>query len=77
MLTLPIDQVVANIATDLCVRYPHVACERIEAMVATARAEIEPTNHHPEFLAPLIEHAVRIELHDLAGAPLPPTSATC
>lgn len=77
MLTIPIDHVVANIAADLCVRYPQVACERIEAMVATARAEIEPANQHPEFLAPLIEHAVRIELHDLAGAPLPPTSATC
>ena len=51
--------------------------ERIEAMVASARERIEPTNAHPEFLAPLIEHAVRIELHDLAGAPVPPTSATC
>ena len=54
-----------------------MACERIEAMVATARERMEATNTHPEFLAPLIEHAVRIELHDLAGAPVPPTSATC
>lgn len=77
MFTINVDHVAANIAADLCVRYPQVACERIEAMVASARARIEPTNTHPEFIAPLIEHAVRIELHDLAGAPVPPTSATC
>lgn len=77
MLTINIDHVVENIAADLCVRYPEVACERIEAMVATARERIEPTNEHPEFLAPLIEHAVKVELHALAGAPVPPTSATC
>ena len=77
MFTINVDHVAANIAADLCVRYPQVACERIEAMVASARERIEPTNAHPEFLAPLIEHAVRIELHDLAGAPLPPTTATC
>jgi len=46
-------------------------------MVASARERIEPTNQHPEFLAPLVEHAVKIELHELAGAPVPPTSATC
>lgn len=77
MFTIHIDHVVENIAADLCVRYPQVACERIEAMVATARERIEPTNTHPEFLAPLIEHAVKIELHALAGAPVPPTRATC
>ncbi|QBF47186.1 three-helix bundle dimerization domain-containing protein [Janibacter limosus] len=77
MFTINVDHVVTNIAADLCVRYPQVACERIEAMVATARERMEATNTHPEFLAPLIEHAVRIELHDLAGAPVPPTSATC
>ncbi|MDN5718296.1 MAG: hypothetical protein L0G89_13800, partial [Janibacter sp.] len=77
MFTINVDHVVTNIAADLCVRYPQVACERIEAMVATAREHMEATNTHPEFLAPLIEHAVRIELHDLAGAPVPPTSATC
>ncbi len=77
MHTIPIDHVVENIAADLCVRYPQVACERIEAMVASARERIEPGNEHPEFLAPLIEHAAKIELHTLAGAPVPPTSATC
>lgn len=77
MFTINVDHVAGNIAADLCVRYPQVACERIEAMVASARERIEPTNTHPEFIAPLIEHAVRIELHDLAGAPVPPTSATC
>lgn len=77
MFTINVDHVVANIAADLCVRYPQVACERIEAMVATARERIEPTNTHSEFLAPLIEHVVRIELHDVAGAPAPPTCATC
>lgn len=77
MYTVNIEHVVENIAADLCVRYPQVACERIEAMVATARERIEPENEHPEFLAPLIEHAVRVELHDLAGAPAPPTSPTC
>ncbi|SMC72978.1 three-helix bundle dimerization domain-containing protein [Janibacter indicus] len=77
MFTINVDHVAANIAADLCVRYPQVACERIEAMVASARERIEPTNTHAEFIAPLIEHAVRIELHDLAGAPVPPTSATC
>ena len=77
MFTINVDHVVTNIAADLCVRYPQVACERIEAMVATARERMEATNTHPEFLAQLIEHAVRIELHDLAGAPVPPTSATC
>ena len=77
MFTINVDHVAANIAADLCVRYPQVAGERIEAMVASARERIEPTNTHPEFIAPLIEHAVRIELHDLAGAPVPPTSATC
>lgn len=77
MFTIHIDHVVESIAADLCVRYPQVACERIEAMVATARERIEPTNAHPEFLAPLIEHAVKIELHALAGAPVPPTCATC
>ena len=77
MFTINVDHVAANIAADLCVRSPQVACERIEAMVASARERIEPTNTHPEFIAPLIEHAVRIELHDLAGAPVPPTSATC
>ncbi|KRE36053.1 hypothetical protein ASG73_15465 [Janibacter sp. Soil728] len=77
MFLINVDHVAASIAADLCVRYPTVACERIEAMVASARERIEPTNEHPEFLAPLIEHAVRIELHDLAGAPVPPTSATC
>ncbi|CAM4194900.1 three-helix bundle dimerization domain-containing protein [Janibacter anophelis] len=77
MYTINVDHVVTNIAHDLCVRYPQVPCERVEAMVMSARERIEATNLHPEFLAPLIEHAVRIELHDLAGAPLPPTSATC
>ena len=77
MITIHVDHVMTNMAADLCVRYPQVACERIEAMVASARERIEPTNTHPEFIAPLIEHAVRIELHDLAGAPVPPTSATC
>ncbi len=77
MRTLPMDHVIANIAADLCVRYPQVACERIEAMVETARERLEPDNEHPEFLAPLIEHAVKVELHALAGAPAPPTSATC
>lgn len=77
MLTIPIDHVVANIAADLCVRYPQVACERIEAMVQTERERLEPDNLHPEFLAPLIEHAVKIELHALVGAPAPPTTATC
>lgn len=77
MYTVNVDHVVESIAADLCVRYPQVACERIEAMVATAREQIEPGNEHPEFLAPLIEHAVRVELHDLAGAPLPPTRPTC
>ncbi|UUZ45175.1 hypothetical protein LP422_02530 [Janibacter limosus] len=77
MFTINVDHVVTNIAADLCVRYPQVACERIRAMVATARERMEATNTHPEFLAPLIEHAVRIELHDPAGAPVPPTSATC
>ena len=46
-------------------------------MVASARERLEPENHHPEFLAPLIEHAVKVELHAVAGAPLPPRSATC
>lgn len=71
------DHVMASMAADLCVRYPQVACERIEAMVESARTRLEATNQHPEFLAPLVEHAVKIELHDLAGAPAPPTSATC
>ncbi|EKA62359.1 MULTISPECIES: three-helix bundle dimerization domain-containing protein [Janibacter] len=77
MITIHVDHVMTNMAADLCVRYPQVACERIEAMVASARERIEPTNQHPEFLAPLVEHAVKIELHELAGAPVPPTSATC
>lgn len=77
MYTIHIDHAVEHIAADLCVRYPQVACERIEAMVESARARLEADNHHTEFLAPLIEHAVKIELHALAGAPLPPTSATC
>ncbi|MBA4085994.1 hypothetical protein N5P18_04930 [Janibacter terrae] len=77
MFSPHMDHVMANMAADLCVRYPQVACERIEAMVATARERIEPTNLHPEFLAPLVEHAVKIELHDLAGAPVPPSGATC
>ena len=77
MITIHVDHVMTNLAADLCVRYPQVACERIEAMVASARERIEPTNQHPEFLAPLVEHAVKIELHELAGAPVPPTSATC
>ena len=49
MFTINVDHVAANIAADLCVRYPQVACERIEAMVASARERIEPTNTHPEF----------------------------
>lgn len=77
MYTINVDHAVTHIAHDLCVRYPQVPCERVEAMVMSARERIGATNLHPEFLAPLIEHAVRIELHDLAGAPLPPTSATC
>ena len=77
MFTINVDHVVTNIAADLCVRYPQVACERIEALVATARERKAAPNTHPAVLAPLIEHAVRIELHDLAGAPVPPTSATC
>lgn len=77
MLSNHVDHIAARITADLCVRYPQVACERIEAMVATARERLEPGNEHPEFLAPLIEHAVKIELHALAGAPMPPTSATC
>ena len=44
MFTINVDHVAANIAADLCVRYPQVACERIEAMVASARERIEPTN---------------------------------
>ena len=77
MLAITVDHVVDHIAADLCVHYPQVPCERIEAMVETARERLETTNAHPEVLAPLIEHAVRAELHELAGAPLPPTSATC
>ena len=60
MITIHVDHVMTNMAADLCVRYPQVACERIEAMVASARERIEPTNQHPEFLAPLVEHAVKI-----------------
>lgn len=77
MYEVHVDHIAEHIAADLCVRYPQVPCERIEAMVASARERLEPENHHPEFLAPLIEHAVKVELHALAGTPLPPRSATC
>lgn len=71
-----VEHVIEHVAADLCERYPEVPCERVEAIVASARARLEGQNHHPEFLAALVEHAAKDEIHRFAGAPLPATSVT-
>ena len=71
-----VDHVIDHIAQDLCARYPEVACERIEAIVASARERIEVGNHHPEFIGALVENAAKDEIHAIAGAPLPATGVT-
>lgn len=72
-----VDHVIDHIAADLCVRYPEVPCERIEAIVADARKQIESENHHPEFIGALVEHAAKDVIHSFAGAPEPATGVTC
>ena len=45
MITIHVDHVMTNMAADLCVRYPQVACERIEAMSrAPGSASSRPTS---------------------------------
>ena len=40
-----VEHVMDHIAQDLCVRYPEVPCERIEAIVATEYARLKAENH--------------------------------
>ena len=72
-----VEHVMDHIAQDLCVRYPEVPCERIEAIVATEYARLKDENNHPEFLGALVEHAAKDQIHAFAGAPEPATGVTC
>ena len=77
---ITVEHVMTNIASDLCRRYPELACERIEAMVETEHERLAhesgEKHHHPEFLGALVEHAVKDRLHEIAGAPRPATGVT-